>query len=171
MAKSSSTATRNGNAAVEVEPVLKEEELPSEEKAEEKKGIVNPYMQKLTPEMLSAPYPVEVTRGRIISSVDLALGKLEQSVTRSLNFETEEEWLNFARMLFPYRRREEERRTEEQADALLQHVKGKPLLLQCLIQRLNAELSSQQDNIPFPVPDYPQPKPAGEPPFDIARFT
>lgn len=170
MPKVSSNA-KNGKIAAAAEPENRTKDEPQvEEKEKQGSGIaVNPLMQRLTPEMLSAPYPVELRNGRTVNSFDFALTKLDQTIAIPLGLDTEDEWLAFARMLFSYRQRQEEQRVEEQANKLLEDLKQKPAMLQRLVQRLNAELVASQGT-PAPGSAFNEDYGLRLPP-DVARYS
>ena len=175
-----STINRNARNGLtqHAEPLQEEEEeTQAEGEARSGKGGLNPYMLRLTPEMIAAPHPIELKRGGTVDSFEFALAKLDALIVKPLGFATEEAWLIFARQLFPYRQRQEELRAEEHVRKILDGLKDNPLMLQ-RVAHLAAQLSAasltsiRQDGI-TPIPtqsfapeDYAQPSP-----LEMARFS
>lgn len=173
-----STSTKNGHkpSALESAAVQEEEDMQSDGESRGSRGGLNPYMLRLTPEMIATPHLLELKRGGTVDSFEFALAKLDNLIAKPLGFNSEEEWLLFARRLFPYRQRQEELRAEEQANKILEDLKDNPVMLQRVAQ-LAAQLSAAQQSLAGqsgvtpPLPsvfpeDYGQPTP-----LEMARFS
>lgn len=178
MAKTS-TAIKNGRNGLtqHTEPVQEEEEdAQAESEARGGKGGLNPYMLRLTPEMIATPHPIELKRGGTVDSFEFALAKLDTLIVKPLGLNSEEEWMRFARRLFAYRQRQEEIRAEEQVSKILEDLKDNPAMLQRVAQ-LAAQLSAPQQNLSgqsgvilAPAPGFTQNY--GQPtPLEMARFS
>lgn len=167
------TATKNGKTArpPELDSEIKEEELQAEEKDKQRGAPVNPLMQRLSPEMLTSPYPVEMRNGRTMNSFDFALAKLDQMIAQPLGIESEEQWIVFARHLFSYRKRVEEQRVEEQVNKLLEDSRQNPAILQRLVQRLNLELAATQNTTAVPAASVFPEEFGTRTPLDVSRYS
>ena len=108
------------------------------------RSLANPYVSKrVESNMLSAPYPVSVGNGEV-DSREFVLEKLEQTFVQPLAFATEEDWLSFAKELWPYRQRKEEIAMREKVASLVAQAKADPKLLQRLLQDLTAPPSVEE---------------------------
>ena len=145
MAKAS-ILTKNSqkSAQQDNEALSDDEDLQTDSKSRGGKGGLNPYMLRLTPAMVTHPHLIEVKRGSAVDSFDFALAKLDSTIVRPLGFNSEEEWLTFARQLFPYRQRQEQLRSEEQANKILQDLGDNPVMLQRVAQLAAERLATQK---------------------------
>ena len=96
----------------------------------------NPLMKSLTPDMIKDPYELEFADGML--SNKFAWEKTCKFILEPLEFESEKEWLEFAKAVWKWRQDAEKRQVEAAAEKLLAEAASNPLLLEVLKQKLAA---------------------------------
>lgn len=77
----------------------------------------NPFMQGLSADFLSDPHPLEFIKE--LQSDEFAMEKCSKLIVEPLEFESEKEWLNFAKRVWEWSEGSEIRQKEALADELL----------------------------------------------------
>lgn len=113
------------------EPEITQDDKPS-------KKIGNPFMRGLSPEMLKNPFPLEFAEGS--DSVEFALDKTMKTIIDGLGFETQKEWLDFAKQAWQWKEKATERRKDALADQILSKAGDDPELLEILRRKLEDRL-------------------------------
>lgn len=124
------TATVNGNQTVI--PGVDLSEDATEANKPNRKG--NSLMKRLEPDFLSNPHPLEILDG--IMSDHFCFEKCSKLIAEQLEFQTEKEWLAFAKQVWHWQQEAETRRKEVAAAAILQQIESDPKLLEILKQKL-----------------------------------
>lgn len=119
------------------------EQAPSQEQETtqyDKPGrkIGNPFMRGLSPEMLKNPFPLEFAEGS--DSVEFALDKTMKTIIDGLGFESQKEWLDFAKQAWQWKEKASGRRKDAIAEHLLAKAGDDTELLEILRRKLEDRL-------------------------------
>lgn len=96
----------------------------------------NPLMNSLSSDFLSDPRPLEFADG--MPSDEFAMEKCVRFVVEPLKFETEKEWLAFAKRVWTWAQQAEERHKAAAADELIARLGDDPELIGILKKKLAA---------------------------------
>lgn len=125
------TATLNGNQTV-IPGVDSDESTEGSNKPARK---VNPGVQRLKPEYLLDPQPLDFADGMM--SNDFCFDRCSRTIIERLNFETEKEWLAFAKQAWHWQQQAETREKEAIATQLIQQAQNDPKVLEILKEKLS----------------------------------
>lgn len=120
---------------IEQDPIQKQETTQDDKP---NKKIGNPFMRGLSPEMLKNPFPLEFAEGS--DSVEFALDKTMKTIIDGLGFESQKEWLDFAKQAWQWKEKASERRKDAIADQLLAKAGDDIELLEILRRKLEDRL-------------------------------
>lgn len=126
------TATLNGNQTVIPGVDLTDESTESSNKPA-RKG--NALMKRLEPEFLSNPQPLDFAEGMM--SDEFCFEKTCRTILEPLAFETEKEWIAFAKLAWHWQQQAETREKEAIATQVLQQIQNDPKLVEILKEKLS----------------------------------
>lgn len=124
------TATLNGNQVVIPGVDLADESTEVSNKP--RKG--NALMKRLEPEFLSNPQPLEFAEGMM--SDEFCFEKTCRTILEPLAFETEKEWVAFAKLAWHWQQQAETREKEAIALQVLHQIESDPKVLEILKEKL-----------------------------------
>lgn len=125
------TATLNGNQTVIPGVDLLDESTEALLKPA-RKG--NALMKRLEPEFLSEPQPLEFAEGMM--SDEFCFEKTCQTILEPLAFESEKEWVAFAKQAWHWQQQAETREKEAIALQVLDQIESDPKVLEILKEKL-----------------------------------
>lgn len=125
------TATTNGKQ--EHAAANNTEESDSEEKPTRRGNFI---LKSLHADMIKNPHELDFADGMM--SNEFAWEKTCKFILEPLEFETEKEWLDFAKSVWQWRQDAEKRQAELAAEKLLAEASANPLLMEILKQKLTA---------------------------------
>jgi hypothetical protein len=130
------TAVLNGNSTAKPDASvqLSAETESQQEKQATRRG--SRFMTPLSPEMISNPYPMDDIGEGIEDSQQFAWEKTTRLIVKALGFETQKEWLEFARATWIWAEAAARREKQAKVDSLLSEVKTDPELLDILKQQI-----------------------------------
>lgn len=126
------TATLNGNQTVIPGVDLADE---STETSNKPVRTGNTLMKRLKPEFLSDPQQLGFAEGMM--SDEFCFEKTCKTILEPLAFETEKEWIAFAKQAWDWQQQAETREKEAIANSLLHEIEGDPKLLEILKEKLS----------------------------------
>ena len=104
--------------------------------AEEKKKRTNPWMHKLSAQMIADPFPLDFIDG--MDSKEYALEKLRREVIAPLGFASQKDWLEFARQGWSWAENSSIREKQAEVNSLISRIEDDPELIQLLRDKLEA---------------------------------
>lgn len=128
------------------EPVVDVENGSNGGATEKRRG--SPFMHALLPEMVNEPYPLDFADG--MDSFDFAKEKCRRMIVGPLDFESQKEWLDFAKAVWTWIETASDREARAQADQLVQQIKDliaetekSPKLNQLIKEKLAAVVEAE----------------------------
>lgn len=118
------------------------EDLPStteeavDDKPKRRGSTGNPMMRTLHPDMLKSPHQLDFADGMM--SDEFAWEKTNRLIVDPLEFQTEKQWLDFAKATWKWRQDAEKREAELLVERLLTEAANNPLVMAVLKQKLAA---------------------------------
>lgn len=125
------TATLNGNQTLIPGVDLSDESTEASNKPA-RKG--NALMKRLEPEFLSNPHPLEFAEGMM--SDEFCFEKTCMTILEPLAFETEKEWVAFAKQAWHWQQQAETREKEAIVLQVLHQIESDPKVLEILKEKL-----------------------------------
>lgn len=125
------TATLDGKQIVIPELDIPDE-LPEVSNKPTRKG--NALMKRLKPDYLSSPEPLDFADGMM--SNEFCFEKTSKMILEPLAFETEKEWLAFAKQAWQWQQQAETREKEAIANSVLHQIESDPKVLEILKEKL-----------------------------------